>query len=113
MKRIEDTDEISWNNSNCFILREEKLCEIDYESIEIGETYCMINQTPSTPADFGLVSAIKSKPQNMGGFKFNSPIMDEMIHNVLDYMIINPKGIKHFILNPKEFKNYYETNWRL
>jgi len=97
-KIISDDHEIWWVNTNFYVIRNGHLHEIDkYENVEVGERYCKIVQTPSTPPDFGLILSEK----NSDGF-------DKEINSVLDFMLINPKGLKDFILGTKEFKNWYD-----
>lgn len=108
MRKVKETDIIYFNNNNCFLIRENELYETQYHRVEVGETYCVITQTPSTPADFGLASAIKKDPKEVSDKVFIDKIDDEFIKGVDDFTIINPKGIKEFILRPEDFKSYYE-----
>jgi hypothetical protein len=99
-KIISDNEKISWGSRSFYVVRNDVLQEVfKYKDVEIGEKYCTITQTPSTPPDFGLILSEK----NSDGF-------DKEINSVLDFMLINPKGLKDFILGTKEFKNWYEKS---
>lgn len=107
-KIINETDEIKWSNNNCFVVREEGLCETPYDYVAVGEVYCKIFQTPSTPADFGLATAKKKAPRTIDGASFDSPADDEFIRAVTNFDYIHPKGIRGFILGEEGFYNWYD-----
>jgi hypothetical protein len=69
--------------------------------VGLGEKYCKIYTTPSTPADFGLILMEKND-------KHKYHIDDDYIRGVEDYMLINPINIKEFILGTREFKNWFD-----
>jgi len=124
IRKVEESEQISLDTKQHFVVRDGDLYRtLDWRAIEEDELYCIINQTPTTPADFGL-GLIKRKglvyhePYEGEDFfdkekvvKYDgwySPDNDEYVKHIFDYMIINPKDIRGFIMGTKEFKHYYE-----
>lgn len=103
-KIVSDNEKISWGSRSFYVVRNDVLQEVfKYKYVEIGEKYCTITQTPSTPPDFGLLLREKKECDNIYGIPDDTDIRD-----VVDYMVINPINMKEFILGTKEFKNWYE-----
>lgn len=101
-KIIKDDDEIRWDSDGYYVVRNGHLQEVfKYKDVKLGEKYCKIYQTPSTPADFGLILMEKNSKHK---YHFD----DDYIKGVEDYMLINPVHMKDFILGTKEFKNWYD-----
>ena len=122
IRKVKDDETIRWDSRNYFIVRGGELYMLyDWRAVERDEVYARIFQTPTTPADFGLIlqkrcelvyhEPYEGKDCFGNDCKYDgwySPDNDEHIRDVLDYMAINPRDIKGFIMGTREFKNYYE-----
>lgn len=83
-----------------YVIRDNKLYMLDsIKKIPNGEIYCSVGTTPSTPADIVLYRDIRDD-NTMAGFN--------TINEVINMDYYNPIGIKNFILDPTDFKDWWE-----
>lgn len=108
-REIQENDRIVWNSMERYLIREDKLISIPkkkWREINEGEKYCIIFQTPSTPPDFGLALLIRNELRMVEDFLYCWD--DKELFEVTNYDYLNPRDIKSFILQDKEFKNWYD-----
>lgn len=109
-KEYLENEEIKWGCRDYFVIREDKLIGInhrDWKEIDKGEKYCYIFQTPSTPPDFGLCLMVREDLKEVEGLGITD-WGDIKLLEITNFDYINPKEIKSFILQDKEFKNWYD-----
>lgn len=86
---------------NYYFIKDELLYKTkNLNDLEIGDEYCHIFNSPSTPPDIVLVVERKSN-HSMKWFNIH---LREVIN--MDYFNID--GIKNFLLGIGEFKNWWE-----
>jgi hypothetical protein len=109
MEEILNNNQIKWDCSVYFILKDDKLFKVDkWNQVPIGEIYCSITQSPSTPPDFGLISMRKGSGLN--GFEQHQN--SEFINSVINFDYLEPEHIKNFIKGEGEFLNYWDEKYK-
>ena len=106
---ILETDKINLSSGEHYLIREDKLISIPkgkWKEINEGEKYCKIFQTPSTPPDFGLSLMLRKELRYID--ELLTPWNDVELSVVTNYDYLNPTDIISFILQDKEFKNWYD-----
>lgn len=86
-----------------YVVREDVLQMISPKDIAIGEVYCIVSLSPSTPPDI-LLSREMKLSHEFNSYEFLAEV------NNMDYY--NPESIKNYILGQGEFKNWFENDNR-
>ena len=113
MKVVKEED-VTWDSKPIYVFRGgELMSTTDWREINEGELYCNVFQTPSTPADFGLI--LKKRKELVMSEHYDKlvPIDDEYIDGVENFYYINYNGIKEFLLREGEFYNWYDEKKEL
>jgi hypothetical protein len=108
VKLVKEED-ITWDSRPTYVFRDgELMSTTNWREINEGELYCNVFQTPTTPADFGLILNKRKSLVILEDYNEAVPIDDEFIDGVENFDYVNYNSIKRFLLREGEFHNWYD-----